>query len=61
MNYVKSDKQTDKEAAMVLWLTLLEINTVTRFQNLNEAVCILRSPNTRWIGRHPIIFPPVIG
>ena len=42
----------------VLWLLSLEMNTVTRVQNLNKAVCISQRTNSIRKGIHPASYPP---
>ena len=46
---------------VVSWLSLQEMDTATRAQNLDETDCISHSTNTLGKGINPIILPPAMG
>ena len=46
---------SDVEVPVVKWFSSLEVNMVTRFQTLDETLCISHSSNTFVKGMNPII------
>ena len=55
-NKVRFNKYVRGEAIIVV-----EVNTVTKVQNLNKAFCILHNTNVFEKGMNPTIFPPDMG
>ena len=49
------------EVPVVWLLSSLEMDTVTRFQILDETDCISHDTNTLGKGMNPIILPPALG
>ena len=60
-NSAPSDHKMIKEVPVVLWLSLLEMETVTWVQILDETDCISYSTNTLGKGINSIILPLAMG